>query len=259
MKSSAARKAKREKQHDEAVDQNEQPLLSHLIAFRRCVLRSVLVVGILFIPFLIFSDQVYVFVAKPLIDSLPGEMMIATEVASPFLVPIKLALCLGLFAGMPYVLHQMWSFISPGLYAREKKFAIPLFTSSVLLFYAGIACAYFVVFPLAFKFLAYTTPVHVEMMTDINSYLSFVLKIFFAFGVIFEVPIVIFLLVVTGLVKAKTLAKGRPYIIVGCFVVGMFLTPPDPVSQISLAIPAWLLFELGLFLARVFTKKKGES
>lgn len=266
MKSSADRKAEREKQHDDQVDQNEQPLLAHLIAFRGCVLRSVLVVGLLFIPYLIFNGPIFEFVAKPVVEALTGDeeqreegqKMIAVEPASPFLVPIKLALYLGLFTGMPYVLHQLWKFIAPGLYLKEKKFAIPLFASSVLLFYSGIVVAYFVVLPLVFKFFAYTTPDIVEYQPDINYYLSFMLKIFFAFGIVFEIPIVIFLLVVTGLIQAKTLSKARPYIIVGCFVVGMFLTPPDVISQIFLALPAWILFEVGLLLARMVRKKKSE-
>ena len=262
MKSSTDRKAERETKHDDFVDQNEQPLLAHLAAFRGCILRSFLVVGLLFIPFLIFSDPIFKFVAEPLVKALTGDdgsKLIAVEVASPFLVPIKLALYLGLFTGMPYVLHQLWKFISPGLYLKEKKFAIPLFMSSVLLFYAGIAVAYFLVLPLVFNFFALTTPENVEYQPDIAYYLSFMLKIFFAFGIVFEVPIVIFLLVMTGLVQAKTLSKARPYIIVGCFVVGMFLTPPDVISQILLALPAWLLFELGLLFARIFTKKRAKS
>ena len=262
MKSSAERKAEREKKHDEKVDQNEQPLLAHLVAFRGCVLRSVLVIGLLFIPFLIFSDQIWEFGAKPLYEALikddAGQKLIAVEVASTFLVPIKFALYLSLFAGMPYVLHQLWKFIAPGLYLKEKKFAIPLFVSSVVLFYAGIVVAYFFVLPLVFSFFSYTAPDNVEYQPDINIYLSFILKVFFAFGIVFEIPIVIFLLVVTGLVKAKTLSKARPYIIVGCFVVGMFLTPPDVISQILLALPAWILFELGLLLARMVRKKKSE-
>ena len=259
MKSSTDRKVEREKKHDDFVDQNEQPLLAHLVAFRGCILRSFLVVGLLFIPFLIFSNPIWEFGAEPLLLALTdGQKMIAIEPTSPFLVPIKLALYLSLFTGMPYVLHQLWKFIAPGLYLKEKKFAIPLFMSSVLLFYAGIVVAYFVVLPLVFKFFAFTTPANVEYQPDMNYYLSFMLKIFFAFGIVFEVPIVIFLLVMTGLVQAKTLSKARPYIIVGCFVVGMFLTPPDIISQLCLAFPAWILFELGLFLARVLKKKKAE-
>lgn len=261
MKSSADRKAKREQQHDDQVDQNEQPLLAHLAAFRRCVLRSVLVVGLLFIPFLVFSDPIFKFGAEPLVQALmeDNQKLIAVEIASVFLVPIKLALYLGLFTGMPYVLHQFWKFIAPGLYLREKKFAIPLFLSSVLLFYAGILVAYLVVLPLVFKFFTYTTPDIVEYRPDINYFLSFMLKIFFAFGIVFEIPILIFLLVITGIVQAKTLSKARPYIIVGCFVVGMFLTPPDVISQIFLALPAWFLFEVGLLLARLVKRKKTES
>lgn len=268
MKSSADRKADRERKHDDRVDQNEQPLLAHLIAFRGCVLRSVLVVGLLCIPYLIFSNQIWEFAAEPLVEALmsndaqedegDAQKMIAVQPASPFLVPIKFALYLSLFTGMPYVLHQLWRFIAPGLYLREKKFAIPLFVSSVLLFYAGILVAYFLVLPLVFSFFVYTTPANVVYQPDINYYLSFMLKIFFAFGVVFEVPIVIFLLVVTGLVQAKTLSKARPYIIVGCFVVGMFLTPPDVISQILLALPAWVLFEVGLLIARMVKKKKSE-
>lgn len=259
MKSSADRKANRETQHDDQVDQNEQPLLAHLVAFRGCILRSVLVVGLLVIPFLIISDQAYHFAAKPLLLNLDEESkMIAVDPATPFTAKIKFALYLGLFAGMPYVLHQIWKFISPGLYLREKKFAIPLFTSSVLLFYAGIAVAYFFVLPLVFKFFAYTTPEFVDYQPDMGYYLSFMLKVFLAFGIVFEVPIVIFLLVVTGLVQAKTLSKARPYMIVGCFVVGMFLTPPDVISQVFLALPAWILYEVGLLLARMVRKKKSE-
>ncbi len=268
MKSSADRKAAREKKHDDQVDQNEQPLLTHLIAFRGCVLRSVLVVGLLCIPYLIFSNQIWEFAAEPLVEALMGndtqedegdaQKMIAVQPASPFLVPIKFALYLSLFTGMPYVLHQLWKFIAPGLYLREKKFAIPLFASSVLLFYAGIVVAYFLVLPLVFSFFVYTTPANVVYQPDINYYLSFMLKIFFAFGIVFEIPIVIFLLVVTGLVQATTLSKARPYIIVGCFVVGMFLTPPDVISQILLALPAWVLFEVGLLIARTVRKKKSE-
>ena len=259
MKSSSNPKADREQKHDDQVDQNEQPLLAHLVAFRGCVLRSILVVGVLIVPFLIFNDQAYKFGALPLLNSLDEELkMIAVDPATPFIAKIKFALYLGLFAGIPYVLHQIWRFISPGLYLREKKFAIPLLSSSILLFYAGIAVAYFFVLPLVFKFFAFTTPDYVAYQPDMGYYVSFMLKVFLAFGIVFEVPIVIFLLVVTGLVQAKTLSKARPYIIVGCFVVGMFLTPPDVISQVFLALPAWILYEIGLLLARVVKKKRSE-
>jgi len=194
-----------------------------------------------------------------LIEHLPGDVkMIATAVASPFLTPFKLTAYLALFICMPFILHQIWSFVAPGLYLKEKKFALPLLFTSVLLFYLGMLFAYFLVFPLVFSFFAATTPEHVTWMTDINQYLDFVIKLVFAFGVIFEIPIATLLLVMSGFSTPESLGRKRPYIVVGCFFIGMLLTPPDIISQVLLAIPAWMLFELGIFFARIMVKSDPE-
>ena len=185
--------------------------------------------------------------------------MIATEVASPFLTPFKLTLVLSIFVAMPYILHQLWSFIAPGLYSSEKKIAMPLLTSSILLFYAGIAFAFYIVFPLIFSFFTSAAPEGVTIMTDINRYLDFVLKLFFAFGLAFEIPIATLLLVWTGATTVDNLKKKRPYVIVGCFVFGMLLTPPDVISQILLAIPMWLLYEAGIVFSRFIQKKDSDD
>jgi sec-independent protein translocase protein TatC len=212
--------------HDQLVDETEQPFLDHVIELRSRILHGLVAVLILFVPIYFYANDLYAFVAAPLMAHLPGDAtMIATEVASPFLTPFKLAIFTAIFAGIPYLLHQLWAFVSPGLYLHEKKFAMPLLISSVLLFYAGMAFAYFAVFPLIFQFLAGVTPVGVTMMTDINRYLDFVLKMFFAFGFAFEIPIATLLLAWSGIASAKAMASKRPYVIVGCFVVGMLLTP----------------------------------
>jgi sec-independent protein translocase protein TatC len=245
--------------HDQAVDSAEQPFLEHVIELRRRILRSLLVVVVLFFPIYYFANEVYQFVAAPLLAHLPSDAsMIATEVASPFLTPFKLAMVTAVFAAMPFILHQAWAFVSPGLYLHEKRFALPLLVSSIALFYAGMAFAYYLVFPLVFAFFAAVAPEGVTMMTDINRYLDFVLKMFFAFGLAFEIPIAILLMVWTGLATPESLARKRPYVIVGCFAVGMLLTPPDVISQLLLAIPTWMLFEVGVFLARFLTKRSAE-
>lgn len=242
--------------HDREVDSSEQPFLEHVIELRRRILHSLLVIMLLFFPIYFFANEVYQFVAAPLLAHLPeNSSMIATEVASPFLTPFKLAIVAALFAAMPFVLHQAWAFISPGLYLHEKRFALPVLVSSIALFYGGMAFAYYLVFPLVFEFFAAVTPAGVTMMTDINRYLDFVLKMFFAFGIAFEIPIVTVMMVWTGISTAESLARKRPYVIVGCFVVGMLLTPPDVISQLLLAIPTWMLYELGVFLARFVTKR----
>lgn len=245
--------------HDELVDASEQPFLDHIVELRSRILHGLLAVVILFFPIYFFANELYAYVAAPLMAHLPGgSTMIATEVTSPFLTPFKLAIYASIFAGMPYLLHQIWGFVSPGLYLREKNFAVPLLVSSILLFYVGIAFAYFLVFPLIFQFLAGVTPVGVTMMTDINRYLDFVLKMFFAFGFAFEIPVATLLIAWTGLSSAKSMAAKRPYIIVGCFVFGMLLTPPDVISQLLLAIPAWILFEVGIVFARLIEKRRDE-
>jgi len=231
--------------------ETEQPLLDHLIELRNRLIRILIGVAVIFLLLFPFANELYSLLAKPLLAYLPeGNTMIATEVASPFLAPFKFTLVLAFFIAIPFVLYQVWSFIAPGLYQKERSIALPLVVSSTLLFYAGVAFAYYVVFPLVFKFLVGIAPQGVTVMTDISKYLDFVLKMFFAFGVAFEVPIATILIVRSGLTTTESLVKKRPYIIVAAFVIGMLLTPPDVISQTLLAIPMWLLFELGIFFSR---------
>lgn len=256
---SPTEKLDRAAEHDAEVDSSEQPFLDHIIELRSRIIRGLIVVGLLFIPLFIFASDLYGFISAPLMAYLPdGATMIATEVASPFLTPLKLAVLLAIFVGMPFLLYQIWAFVSPGLYLREKKFALPLLVSSVLLFYLGTTFAYYAVFPLVFNFLTSLDLPGVQMATDIGSYLNFVTKMFFAFGVAFEIPVATLLLILTGLTTTKSLANKRPYIILGCFVIGMLLTPPDVVSQLLLAIPAWILFEVGILFGRMVEKNREE-
>ena len=231
--------------------ETEQPLIGHLIELRTRLIRILASITVIFLALSPFANDLYFILAKPLLAYLPeGSTMIATEVASPFLAPFKFSLVLAFFIAIPYVLYQIWSFIAPGLYQNERKIAIPLFISSTMLFYAGIAFAYYLVLPMVFKFMVGTAPQGVTVMTDISKYLDFVLKMFFAFGVAFEIPVATVLIVLAGFVSTESLVQKRRYIIVGAFVVGMLLTPPDVISQIMLAIPMWLLFEAGVFFAR---------
>mgnify|MGYP006271525009 FL=1 len=233
------------------------PLVAHLTELRDRLLRAILAVLLAFLVLFPFANEIYGFVSEPLRALLPeGTSMIATEVASPFLTPFKLTLFTALFLAMPYVLYQAWAFVAPGMYQKEKRFAVPLLASSVLLFYLGAAFAYFVVFPLIFAFFTSVGPDDVAVMTDINRYLDFVLKLFFAFGVAFEIPIAALLLIWAGVTTPESLAKKRPYIIVGCFVFGMLLTPPDVISQSLLALPMWLLFEGGIIAGRLLLKRR---
>jgi sec-independent protein translocase protein TatC len=235
----------------------EQPFLSHLIELRDRLMRMVLAILIIFLGLFPFGNDIYVFVADPLMRVLPeGTSMIATQVASPFLTPFKLALVSAVFIAMPYLLHQFWGFIAPGLYQHEKRLAFPLLASSVMLFYLGAAFAYFVVFPLVFAFLTSVAPEGVAVMTDITHYLDFVLMLFFAFGLAFEVPIATIVLVMAGATTPENLAAKRPYVIVGAFVIGMVLTPPDIISQTLLALPMWVLFEVGLVFSRMVVRKR---
>lgn len=237
-----------------------QPLLLHLIELRTRLLHSILCVAVVFVPLFYFSNDIYTYVSEPLRAYMPeGTTMIATEVASPFLTPFKLALVLAIFISIPYILHQAWSFIAPGLYSKEKLIALPLLLSSVVLFYTGIAFAFYIVFPLVFGFFAEIAPAGVTIMTDINRYLDFVLKLFFAFGLAFEIPIAVVLLVWTGASSVESLTSKRPYIVVGCFVFGMLLTPPDVISQVLLALPMWLLFEIGILFARAISNRDGDD
>lgn len=233
-----------------------QPLTAHLIELRDRLLKAVLAVIAVFAVLFYFSKELYALVAKPLMDVMPaGTSMIATDVTSPFLVPFKLSFYAAILLAMPIILHQVWAFISPGLYKHEKRFGIPLLVSSVLLFYCGVAFAYFVVFPLLFAFFTSIAPEGVAVMTDIGRYLDFISTLFIAFGLAFELPIAIVLLVWSGLTTPDKLRNARPYVVVGCFVVGMLLTPPDVFSQTLLAVPMWLLYEAGIFFAH-FTGKR---
>lgn len=238
----------------------EGSLISHLIELRQRLMKSALAILVIFVGLVPFNQTIFTRIATPLMEQLPeGATMIATQVASPFLTPFKMSLFVALFLAMPVVLTQAWAFVAPGLYKREKKFAFPLVLSSILLFYAGVAFAYFVVFPLMFGFFAAYTPEGVTMMTDITYYLDFILTLFFAFGLAFEVPIATVMLVWSGLVPIETLAKARAYVFLGAFVIGMLLTPPDAISQTMLAVPVYILYETGLFMARVFDPKKESS
>ena len=237
--------------------ESEIPFMSHLVELRDRLLRAVLVVLVLFLALFSFSNELYSLLAEPLLIHLPvGSSMIATEVASPFLTPFKLSMMTAIFIGMPFLLYQFWAFIAPGLYKHEKTLAFPLLFSSIILFYLGMVFAYFVVFPLMFQFFTGIALEGVTMMTDITKYLDFVLKMFFAFGMAFEVPIATIIVISTGMTTADKLAEKRPYIIVVAFIAGMLLTPPDVVSQMLLAIPMWILFEFGLIFSRILSRKK---
>lgn len=240
-----------------AEDAEEQGFLSHLIELRDRMMKMLLAVGILFLCLFWFSNDIYTFLAEPLTRHLPeGSTMIAIDVAAPFLIPFKLVLMLCVFIAIPYLLYHIWGFVAPGLYKHEKQLVFPLLISSTVLFYMGVAFAYYVVFPLAFQFFTAVTPDGVAVNTDIGRYLSFVITIFFAFGIAFEVPVATVLVVATGITTPDDLAEKRPYFIVAAFVVGMFLTPPDVISQTLLALPMWLLFEIGIYFSRHFLKRQ---
>ncbi|HGJ5860588.1 MAG TPA: Sec-independent protein translocase subunit TatC [Arsenophonus nasoniae] len=233
-----------------------QPLISHLIELRRRILYSLFTVAVVFLALVYFSNDIYHLVAAPLIEQLPvGSRMSATDVASTFFSPIKLTFMVAVFISIPVILYQLWAFIAPALYKHERRLMLPLLVSSSVLFYLGMLFAYFVVFPLAFGFFVKTTPESVNFIPDISKYLSFVMTLFMAFGAAFEVPVAIILLCWTGVTTPDSLKRKRPYIIVGAFIVGMFLTPPDVFSQTLLAVPMYLLFELGLLLSRFYVGK----
>jgi sec-independent protein translocase protein TatC len=239
----------------------EGTLISHLLELRARLIRAGVAVVLLWIPSMIFQNEIFEFISKPLIEKLPKNgSLIATGVISPFSTPFKLSFFVALFAAMPYVLWQAWAFVAPGLYKHEKRFAIPLVLSSIVLFYTGIAFAYVAVFPVMFAFLTATTPKGVAMMTDITSYMDFVLTMFFAFGVAFEVPIAVVLLVLTGLVNLETLKGARGYVLIGVFVAAAILTPTtDALSQIIMAVPMYLLYEGGMIMARVLSRMRREQ
>lgn len=248
-----------ETHEDQLVDQ-PQPLVAHLIELRNRLLHAVGAVLIIFLGLYYFANDLYLLISDPLRKFMPeGTSMIATDVASPFLTPFKLTFMASVFIAMPYILFQLWRFVAPALYSKEKRLALPLLFSSVVLFYAGITFAYFVVFPLVFGFFTSAGPEGVAVMTDISRYLDFVIKMFFAFGMAFEIPIATVILVATGVTTTASLAEKRPYIVVGCFVVGMLLTPPDVISQTLLALPMWLLFEMGIIFSRLIEKDRAKA
>jgi sec-independent protein translocase protein TatC len=240
--------------------ESTQPLISHLIELRNRLMRAIVAVVVVFIGLIYFANDIYEFVSSPLIERLPeGATMIATDVASPFFTPLKLTLIASIFVAVPFILYQVWAFVAPALYKHERRLIYPLMISSSLLFYCGVAFAYFVVFPLVFGFFTAISLGGVEFATDISSYLDFVLALFLAFGIAFEVPVAIILLCWTGATTPQSLAQKRPYIVVAAFIVGMMLTPPDIISQTLLAIPMCILFEFGLFFARFYTRKKSNE
>ncbi len=237
----------------------ETTLLSHLIELRNRLLKMATAIVLVFIVLLPWSRKIFELVSEPLREVLPGNAMIATAVASPLLTPFKLTFFVALFIAMPIVLYQLWAFIAPGLYSKEKHFGMPLLASSIILFYLGIAFAYFVVFPLVFTFFTSVAPEGVEVQTDISLFLDFITTIVFSFGIAFEVPIATVLIVWTGLTTPEKLGKARAYVFLGAFILGMMITPPDVISQTLLAIPIYILYELGILMAKIFSIKKEET
>jgi len=244
---------------DETEPLAEETLLSHLVELRSRLLKIAAAVLLVFIPLVPFAQRIFEFAADPLRAVLPGGQLIATDPVSPIFTPFKLALYLALIIAMPFVLYQIWAFVAPGLYKKEKHFALPLLATSILLFYAGIAFAYFVVFPLIFGFVVSIASESFAVMTDITSYLDFFMTLIMAFGLAFEVPVATVLLVMTGLVTHEKLTRARPYVFLTAFVIGMFLTPPDVISQTLLAIPVYLLYEIGIVMSRFFAKKVSDE
>ncbi|XOZ33052.1 twin-arginine translocase subunit TatC [Halomonadaceae bacterium KBTZ08] len=244
-------------QQDEHPDEETMPLVAHLVELRNRLLKAILAILVIFLALYPFANQLYTWLSGPLRAYLPeGSSMIATDVAAPFFAPLKLTLVLGTFLAMPVVLYQIWRFMAPGLYRHEKQIAFPLLASSIILFYLGAVFAYFVVFPLVFAFFTSVGPAEVTVMTDMSSYLSFVLKLLFAFGIAFEIPVAIMLMILSGATDTRSLGEKRPYVVVGCFVVGMMMTPPDMISQTLLAAPMWLLFEIGLIFGRMVERRR---
>ena len=238
----------------------EGTLISHLLELRSRLLRAFIAVMIAFIPCAVYSNRLFDLVSKPLVSKLPaGQKLIATTVTGTFTAPLKLAFIIGLLVAMPYVLYQVWAFVAPGLYRREKRFAIPLLVSSILLFYLGVGFAYQVILPLVFRFFVATTPHNVQLMADINNYLSFVMHLFVAFGVAFETPVAVVLLVLTNLISLQKLRKARGYVLIIVFVIAAALTPPDVMSQISMGVPMYLLYEGGLLFAAVMSRQKARA
>jgi sec-independent protein translocase protein TatC len=235
----------------------EGTLISHLLELRDRLIKALMGIGLAFVPCMFFSNDIFSFISQPLLEKLPkGASLIATGVMTPFTTPFKLSFFIAAFIAMPWVIYQLWAFVAPGLYRHEKRFAVPLLASAIVLFYVGVVFAYLFVFPVMFAFFASTTPKGVAMMTDINQYLDFVLVMFFAFGAAFEVPVAVVLLVITGIVKLEKLKENRGYVLLGIFIFAALLTPPDAVSQSILALPMYLLYEGGLLMARILQRMK---
>ena len=237
---------------DQKNSMEKLPLVQHLIELRRSLLRSVIAIAIFFVVLFPFADEIYNFIAAPIVHAIPGSNLIAIGVISPFLTPLKMSLILAIYIAMPYLLYQLWLFIAPALYRHEKRLILPLVISSTILFYAGLVFSFYVVFPVIFGFLASVGPDSVNFAPDIQYYLDFILKVSFAFGVAFEVPVITILLIIFGVTTPQKLKKNRSFIIIGSFVIGMVLTPPDVISQFLIAIPIWLLFEAGLVFSSFF-------
>ena len=244
---------------DQKNSMEKLPLVQHLIELRRSLLRSVIAIVVFFVILFPFADEVYNFIAAPIVQAIPGSNLIAIGVISPFLTPLKMSLIIAIYIAMPYLLYQLWMFIAPALYRHEKRLVLPLVVSSTLLFYAGLVFSFYIVFPVIFGFLAGVGPDSVNFAPDIQYYLDFILKVSFAFGVAFEVPVVTILLIIFGVTTPKKLKKNRSYIIVGSFVIGMILTPPDVISQFLIAIPIWLLFEAGLIFSSFFRVRESDK
>ena len=241
-------------------ENTQETFISHLIELRSRLLRSIVAIVVVLVCLFPWAKDIYAALAAPLLKALPhGSTMIATDVTGTFLVPLKVTLMAAFLIALPYVLYQVWAFVAPGLYQHEKRLALPVIFSSVIFFALGMAFAYFIVFPIAFGFFAGYTPAGVQMMTDIDKYLSFVLTMFVAFGITFEVPVVVVVLVRLGVVSLEKLRSIRGYVIVGAFIVGAIFTPPDVLSQVMLAVPLWLLYELGLLVARFVAVTKRET
>ena len=243
----------------ETRQQEKMPIVQHLVELRRALLRSVIAVLIFFLALFPFADGIYTFISAPIIQAIPDSNLIAIGVISPFLTPLKMSLVLAIYMAMPYLLYQLWMFAAPALYRHEKKLILPLVVSSTILFYTGLVFSFYVVFPVIFNFLSTVGPSSVDFAPDIQYYLDFILKVSFAFGVAFEVPVATILLIMFGATTAERLKKNRAYIIIGSFALGMVLTPPDVISQILIAIPIWLLFEAGLFFSPFFKVRKNNK
>lgn len=239
-----------------------QPLVEHLLELRSRLMRALIMIVLVLIPLLYFSNDIYEFVAAPLLKHLPADTnssMIVTDIPAAFLTPFKLTFFVALFISMPFLFYQIWAFVAPALYRNERNLALPILFSSIFLFYAGVGFAYYVVFPLIFEFFTAVAPTSVTVMPDITSHLNLVIKLFFAFGFAFEIPVATVILIIAGVISPEGLANKRGYVVVACFVIGMLLTPPDILSQAMLALPMWLLFEVGVFFGRLAIRGRREA